>query len=201
MHILKLLSEEVFDFNRGELTQAKTRVLKAQLNSEFQSIHELCHFVLRSTELWTSRPALIKATLSALHVRSPALHCCTLGVSVSASSQVIVSTRACGRALQVYLTWIPLAFIFNTNLLEILLGLFPLPPFRNLALQCLTEIGSLPEVGEEYNDMFRLLFQHFMGSLVQVLLPDVDIAQVRVLLARHTNPVFGSSTGCGLTQV
>ena len=70
MHILKLLSEEVFDFNRGELTQAKTRVLKAQLNHEFEKIHELCHFVLRSTDLWTSRPALIKATLAALHVCS-----------------------------------------------------------------------------------------------------------------------------------
>ena len=81
--------------------------------------------------------------------------------------------------MQVYLTWIPLAFIFNTNLLEILLGLFPLPPFRNLALQCLTEIGSLPEVGEEHNEMFRLLFQHFMNNLVQVLPPQLDIAQVR----------------------
>jgi exportin-1 len=68
MHILRLLSEEVFDFSRGELTQAKTRILKAQLNSEFESIHELCHCVLHSTELWASRPALIKATLSALQV-------------------------------------------------------------------------------------------------------------------------------------
>lgn len=71
MHILRLLSEEVFDFNRGELTQSKTRMLKAQLNSEFESIHELCHFVLRSTDLWSSRPALIKATLAALQVRAP----------------------------------------------------------------------------------------------------------------------------------
>lgn len=74
MHILRLLSEEVFDFNRGELTQSKTRMLKAQLNSEFESIHELCHFVLRSTDLWSSRPALIKATLSALQVRGPLAH-------------------------------------------------------------------------------------------------------------------------------
>ena len=81
-----------------------------------------------------------------------------------------------------YLTWIPLAYIFNTNLLEILLGLFPRPAFRNLALQCLTEIGSLPEVGSEHNEMFLLLFQHFMGALVQVLPPTLDIAQVRPTL-------------------
>ena len=32
MHILKLLSEEVFDFSRGEMTQDKTRYLKSSLN-------------------------------------------------------------------------------------------------------------------------------------------------------------------------
>lgn len=32
MNILKLLSEEVFDFSRGEMTQAKTRDLKESLN-------------------------------------------------------------------------------------------------------------------------------------------------------------------------
>lgn len=69
MHIFKLLSEEVFDFNRGELTQAKTRMLKTQLNVEFGRIHELCHFVLSSVDLWSTRPNLIKATLAALQVR------------------------------------------------------------------------------------------------------------------------------------
>jgi hypothetical protein len=85
--------------------------------------------------------------------------------------------------VQVYLTWIPVEFIFNTSLLDILLGLFPRPPFRNLALQCLTEIGSLPEVGEEHNDVFRLLFQHFMTALVQVLPPAIDIAEVPLPLS------------------
>jgi exportin-1 len=99
--------------------------------------------------------------------------------------------------LQVYLTWIPVEFIFNTNLLDILLGLFPQPPFRNLALQCLTEIGSLPEVGEEHNDVFRLLFQHFMAALVQVLQPATDIAEVLL----HWMFRFGrESRGCHQVQ-
>ena len=46
MVILKLLSEEVFDFSRGELTQAKTRELKSSLNTQFGAIHELCMFAL-----------------------------------------------------------------------------------------------------------------------------------------------------------
>jgi exportin-1 len=62
MHILRLLSEEVFDFSRGELTQAKTRELKNSLNQQFTLIHDLCLFVLANTR----RQELVKATLSAL---------------------------------------------------------------------------------------------------------------------------------------
>lgn len=88
-----------------------------------------------------------------------------------------------------YLTWIPLAYIFNTNLLDILLGLFPRPEFRNLALQCLTEVGSLPEVGTDHNDKFVLLFQHFMNALVGILPQDIDVALVRLLL-KHLLKVY-----------
>ncbi|KNA06334.1 hypothetical protein SOVF_182050 isoform A [Spinacia oleracea] len=63
MVILKLLSEEVFDFSRGEMTQQKIKELKHSLNSEFQLIHELCLYVLSASQ----RTELIRATLSTLH--------------------------------------------------------------------------------------------------------------------------------------
>ncbi|KAK7366618.1 hypothetical protein VNO80_08613 [Phaseolus coccineus] len=63
MAILKLLSEEVFDFSRGEMTQQKIKELKQSLNSEFQLIHELCLYVLSVSQ----RTKLICATLSTLH--------------------------------------------------------------------------------------------------------------------------------------
>ncbi|GMH19677.1 hypothetical protein Nepgr_021518 [Nepenthes gracilis] len=63
MVILKLLSEEVFDFSRGEMTQQKIKELKQSLNSEFQLIHELCLYVLSASQ----RMELIRATLSTLH--------------------------------------------------------------------------------------------------------------------------------------
>ncbi|GMI83854.1 EXPORTIN 1, ARABIDOPSIS THALIANA EXPORTIN 1, exportin 1A, HEAT-INTOLERANT 2 [Hibiscus trionum] len=63
MAILKLLSEEVFDFSRGEMTQQKIKELKQSLNSEFQLIHELCLYVLSASQ----RTELIRATLSTLH--------------------------------------------------------------------------------------------------------------------------------------
>uniref|UniRef100_A0A6N2NHL4 Uncharacterized protein n=2 Tax=Salix viminalis TaxID=40686 RepID=A0A6N2NHL4_SALVM len=62
MVILKLLSEEVFDFSRGEMTQQKIKELKQSLNSEFQLIHELCLYVLSASQ----RTELIRATLSTL---------------------------------------------------------------------------------------------------------------------------------------
>ncbi len=50
--------------------------------------------------------------------------------------------RATLDTLSVYLTWVPLGYIFESNLLNILLQLFPQPAYRNVALQCLTEVRS-----------------------------------------------------------
>ncbi len=36
---------------------------------------------------------------------------------------------------------IPLGYIFESNIVEILLQLFPQPAFRNSALQCLSEVA------------------------------------------------------------
>jgi len=40
--------------------------------------------------------------------------------------------------------------------------------FRNITIQCLTEIGGL-QVGPEYNDKFILLFNMVMGSVVNMI--------------------------------
>ena len=47
MLILRLLSEEVFDFNTG-LTSARAAQLKQQFCGQFQSVHELCQEILVS---------------------------------------------------------------------------------------------------------------------------------------------------------
>lgn len=48
MVILKLLSEEVFDFSAGNMTQMKAKHLKDTMCAEFAQIFELCQFVLVS---------------------------------------------------------------------------------------------------------------------------------------------------------
>lgn len=62
MIILRLLSEEVFDFSQDQMTQAKTKALKQSMCSEFQEIFTLCTEVLEKAK----KPSLIKATLETL---------------------------------------------------------------------------------------------------------------------------------------
>ncbi|KAF8044402.1 hypothetical protein BT93_A2406 [Corymbia citriodora subsp. variegata] len=139
MAILKLLSEEVFDFSRGEMTQQKIKELKQSLNSEFQLIHELCLYVLSASQ----RTELIRATLSTLHA---------------------------------FLSWIPLGYIFESPLLETLLKFFPVPSYRNLTLQCLTEVAALT-FGEFYNVQYVNMYNIFMVQLQAILPPTTNIPE------------------------
>lgn len=45
MAILRLLSEEVFDFSTG-LTSSRATQLKQQFCGQFESVHELCYEIL-----------------------------------------------------------------------------------------------------------------------------------------------------------
>lgn len=139
MNILKLLSEEVFDFSRGELTQAKITDLKNALNTDFPMIHDLCEFVLQHSQ----RPQLIQKTLLTLHA---------------------------------FLSWIPLGYIFESTLLDTLLTLSPNPNFRNVALQCLAEIGGLA-VEQKYDQHFVKLYVTVIAQLQQILPRSVKIAE------------------------
>eukprot|EP00188_Purpureofilum_apyrenoidigerum_P000812 Plantae.Rhodophyta-Purpureofilum_apyrenoidigerum.ctg14017.p1 GENE.Plantae.Rhodophyta-Purpureofilum_apyrenoidigerum.ctg14017~~Plantae.Rhodophyta-Purpureofilum_apyrenoidigerum.ctg14017.p1 ORF type:complete len:1087 (-),score=225.16 Plantae.Rhodophyta-Purpureofilum_apyrenoidigerum.ctg14017:29-3289(-) len=67
LQILALLSEEVFQFSAGQMTQEKIKNLKDQFNKEFASVFELCLFVFdQSTSLKDSKPSLLIATLNTL---------------------------------------------------------------------------------------------------------------------------------------
>ncbi|ONK65879.1 uncharacterized protein A4U43_C06F1910 [Asparagus officinalis] len=137
MAILKLLSEEVFDFSRGEMTQQKIKELKQSLNSEFQLVHELCLYVLSASQ----RTELIRATLATLHA---------------------------------FLSWIPLGYIFESPLLETLLKFFPVTSYRNLTLQCLTEVAAL-QFGDFYNMQYVKMYTIFMVQLQTILPPGTNI--------------------------
>jgi exportin-1 len=62
MAILRLLSEEIFDFSADQMTSTKTKELKQSMCDEFTSIYQLCSEILRTAD----QASLIKATLETL---------------------------------------------------------------------------------------------------------------------------------------
>ena len=72
---------------------------------------------------------------------------CLFVLNASKKPSLIKATLA---TLHAFLSWIPLGYIFESNLVEVLLTLFPQAPFRNASLQCLTEVGTqLPPLPPE----------------------------------------------------
>jgi exportin-1 len=62
MIILKLLSEEVFDFSSGQMTQTKAKHLKDTMCSQFSDVFTLCQYVLENSQ----NAPLVGATLETL---------------------------------------------------------------------------------------------------------------------------------------
>ncbi|KAF8162898.1 CRM1 C terminal-domain-containing protein [Crassisporium funariophilum] len=140
MVILKLLSEEIFDFSAEQMTQTKIKNLKNQMCGEFSEIFKLCSEVLEEAQ----KTSLIKATLETL-LR--------------------------------FLNWIPLGYIFETTIIDLLLNRFlEAPEFRNVTLKCLAEIAAL-NVGAEYDPKFVILFAMVMTSINRMIPPSTNIAQ------------------------
>ena len=62
MAILKLLSEEVFDFSRDEMTSAKAKKLKESFNADFSLIFQLCEYIMANS----SKETLLVCTFQTL---------------------------------------------------------------------------------------------------------------------------------------
>ncbi|KAF7293601.1 Importin N-terminal domain-containing protein [Mycena indigotica] len=75
-----------------------------------------------------------------------------------------------------FLNWIPLGYIFETTIIDLLLNRFlEAPDFRNVTLQCLAVIAAL-KVGVEYDPKFVILFQMVMTSINRMILPSTNIS-------------------------
>uniref|UniRef100_A0A6G1SHJ7 Exportin-1 n=1 Tax=Aceria tosichella TaxID=561515 RepID=A0A6G1SHJ7_9ACAR len=134
MNILKLLSEEVFDFSSGQLTQAKTKYLKDTMCHEFSKIFQLCTYIM----------------------------------DTSPSENLVQSTL---ETLLPFLNWIPEVYIFETTLIDTLtIRFLQEPRFRNITLQCLTEIAAIKNSAQEH--VFLKLFSQTMDKL-EIIIPRV----------------------------
>lgn len=141
MKVLKLLSEEVFDFSKDSMTTQKIKTLKESLNEEFSRIFHLCEFILEAS----NRESLLLATL---------------------------------QTLQRFLTWIPLGYIFETNLIPgILSKFFVHTTFRTATIDCLTEIACLSpsDIPDSYKPNMQSLLVNLIQHLSVMLPPDNNL--------------------------
>eukprot|EP01006_Ploeotia_vitrea_P040702 TRINITY_DN66447_c9_g7_i2.p1 TRINITY_DN66447_c9_g7~~TRINITY_DN66447_c9_g7_i2.p1 ORF type:complete len:1150 (+),score=740.55 TRINITY_DN66447_c9_g7_i2:403-3450(+) len=143
MSILKLLSEEVFDYSSNAMIHQKVQRLKKSLNEQFTLIFQLCDLILDRSQ----DAALLKITL---------------------------------KALQGFLRWIPIGYIFETQLIDKLAGkFFPADQFQNLTLQCLAEIGGLDVKDHpQYNQKLVQLYVAVTQSTAKLLTPQTDVAKI-----------------------
>lgn len=140
MAILRLLSEEVFDFSAEQMTSTKTKNLKTTMCAEFSAVFGLCSEVLTTA----NSASLIKATLETL-LR--------------------------------FLNWIPLGYIFETDLIVTLRTRFlETPEFRNITLKCLTEIGGLT-ISQQYNYDEKLvqMFTEVLTAISKIIPLSLDL--------------------------
>ncbi|KCV67715.1 hypothetical protein H696_05823 [Fonticula alba] len=143
MIILKLLSEEIFDYSEEQIVSKRVDELKNELANQFAPIFSLCMFILTSA----SKPSLVLVALETL-LR--------------------------------FLGWIPLGYIFETNLIPFLTEkFFVVPQSRNVTLKCLTEIASLKlqqGQGATFVPMIVRLFDSVMEKLPAYLSVETDLA-------------------------
>ncbi|GAB5354779.1 hypothetical protein AAMO2058_000148600 [Amorphochlora amoebiformis] len=151
--ILKMLSEDIFDYSAGEMTKAKENLLKETLTAEAQPIFELCSNIIMSA------------------VENPQVM-----YQDEKHAQVV---RKAIDTIAVYLRWLSLNIVFRSPLVQILIKVFPQPRFRNSALRCLTEIVAQPPptaVGFEVDKTYVDLYTTFMSTLMQMVPPGTDLA-------------------------
>lgn len=140
MVILQLLSEEVFDFSSGQITQTKAKHLKDTMCSEFSQVFTLCLFVLENS----LNAPLISATLE---------------------------------TLLKFLSWIPLGYIFETKLINMLVFKFlTIPMFRNVSLKCLSEVAGLQLAN--YDHVFVIMFKQIMEQFDRIIPENMDMNEI-----------------------
>lgn len=151
MTILRLLSEEVFEFSEGRMTSWKTENLQKSMEAELPQIFEQISSILSDLIIVKSNPRLVKATLETL---LSFLSWKTLSAEFFPS---IVDS---------------LANIFNES--------FGIAEVRSFALKCLTEVGGRPSPTDSfsYNSMLVNMFTKVLMSVATHIPLSVDLKQI-----------------------
>lgn len=100
---------------------------------------------------------------------------CQFILEASEQPSLIIATL---KTLQCFLSWIPLGYIFETQLIPTLISkFFPLPMFRTYTIDCLTEIASLPpgDINTEYLPSIQQLLCMILTQLGEIIPMDTNL--------------------------
>jgi exportin-1 len=105
---------------------------------------------------------------------------CEFVLSASQDPTLLTTTL---RTLLRFLVWIPIGFIYETNLIETLaVRFFPTQVFQNDTLRCLSEIGSIKisteEKAQAYSVKFVQLFHTVIQQVTKLITPETNVAQI-----------------------
>lgn len=108
------------------------------------------------------------------------------------SSQVKVSLmEACLNTLHAFLSWIPLAYIFLTDLIEFLLQIFDSKDLKYGCMKCLLEIVILPvdnctvDETKKIQEKIFYLYSNFIAKMGNVFSCEINLAQERLKLEKQ----------------
>ena len=109
-------------------------------------------------------------------------------LGASSRPQLISATL---RTLKAFLSWIPLGYLFETDLIRTLIErFFAAAQFRNAALECLTEIASLADLEPKYDPKIIQLYVGVLQALGQVVPPNASLASAFEATGREADQTF-----------
>ena len=109
-------------------------------------------------------------------------------LGASSRPQLISATL---RTLKAFLSWIPLGYLFETDLIRTLIErFFAAAQFRNAALECLTEIASLADLEPKYDAKVVQLYVGVLQALGQVVPPNASLASAFEATGREADQTF-----------
>ncbi|EGR34521.1 hypothetical protein IMG5_008700, partial [Ichthyophthirius multifiliis] len=147
LNLLRMLSEEIFDYSKNEITSQQIQLLKQTMYDQFKHIFELCYYIASNAvrNANVCKPSLIKACLETFYV---------------------------------YLSWMPLYFIIDTDIVDIFLLFVEQQDFKDISIKCLTEIVLLKiEQGQSAQDTIKMkekmldLYFKFIRKVSEYILP------------------------------
>ena len=143
-HILKELSQEIFEFSKHRMTSTHISILKQKFAKEFESVYKICDFVLKG---YLKDPNTVKISL----------------------------LRSCLETLNAFLSWMPLVYVFLTDLIEgILVKLVTDKRVYLLCLKCLEEIVSIDFKDEDQETQLKvrnklvLFMSEFLKQMLKI---------------------------------